>query len=280
MGAGAVKIVCVGESTFDYYLDLHRGYVGGISLNFAVHSKRCGAEKVALVSCVGSDPAGQLVRQKLFQEGIDTSHLYVEEGETARQNIVVTPTGERIFPPNGYSPGVLADFYVSDTDLEFIQQFDIVVAPLLWQIEPIFNRVMRELSLRGKRVVDFLDLSDYGQDYQGMATLIQQLDLAFISGDQQTVEMLRPVSGQMAGIIVVTRGAAGSTALVGGQHFDQPAVQVAAAVDTTGCGDAFQAAFTVAYFSHGNVPLALQEGARQAAEVLQHYGASTDSNGL
>ncbi|GIK39520.1 MAG: ribokinase [Chloroflexota bacterium] len=275
-----MKIVCVGESTLDYYLDLNRGFVGGISLNFAVHSKRCGAEKVALLSCVGSDPAGQLVRQKLLKEGIDTSHLYVQEGETARQNIIVTPTGERIFPSNGYSPGVLAGFHVSDADLEFIQQFDIVVTPLFWQIEPIFNRVMRQLSFRGKRVVDFLDLSDYGQDYGGMAALIQQLDLAFISGNQQAVDMLRPLSRQMAGIIVVTRGAAGSTALVGAQQFDQPAVQVAAAVDTTGCGDAFQAAFTVAYFSHGNVPLALQQGARQAAEVLQHYGASVDPKGL
>jgi fructoselysine 6-kinase len=275
-----VKIVCVGESTLDYYLDLNRGFVGGISLNFAVHSKRCGAETVALVSCVGSDSAGQLVRQKLLREGIDASHVYVEEGATAQQNIVVTPTGERIFPPNGYSPGVLAGFRVSDADLEFIQQFDIVVAPLFWQIEPIFNQVMRELSFQGKRVVDFLDLSDYGQDYQAMAALIQPLDLAFISGNQQTVDMLRPVSRQMDGIIVVTRGAAGSTALVGGLEFNQPALQVAAAVDTTGCGDAFQAAFTVAYFSYGDVPLALRQGARQAAEVLQHYGASTDPKGL
>lgn len=270
-----MNIVCVGESTLDYYLDLNRGFVGGISLNFAIHSKRCGAEAVALVSCVGSDPAGQLVRQKLLREGIDTSHLYVQDGETARQNIVITSAGERIFPPNGYSSGVLADFRLNGSDLEFIQQFDIIVTPLFWQIEPLFNEAMLGIPFRGKRVVDFLDLSDYGRDYQSMSALIEQLDLAFISGVQETVETLRPLSRSMAGIIVVTRGADGSTALVGGQQFDQPALHVAAAVDTTGCGDAFQAAFTVAYFSHGDVRLALQAGARQAAEVIQHYGAST-----
>lgn len=275
-----MKIVCVGESTLDYYLDLSRGFVGGISLNFAVHSKRCGAEWVALVSCVGNDPAGELVRQKLAREGIDTSHLDVRAGETARQNIVITPSGERIFPPNGYTSGVLADFRLSAADLEFIQQFDVVVAPLFRQIEPIFNGVMRELPLRGKRVVDFLDLSDYSRDYLGVAALVKQLDLAFISGSRETVEILRPVSGEMAGIIVVTRGAEGSTALVRGQSFDQPALPVTTAVDTTGCGDAFQAAFTVAYFSHGDVRLALQAGAEQAAKVLQHYGASDEHNGF
>lgn len=271
-----MNIVCVGESTLDYYPDLNRGFVGGISLNFAVHSKRCGAERVALVSGVGSDPAGEMVRQKLAREGIDSSHLYVREGETARQNIIITPGGERIFPPGGYTSGMLADFRLSAADREFIQQFDIIVAPLFQQIEPIFNDVMQELPLRGKRVVDFLDLSDYGRDYRGMAALIKQLDLAFISGSRETVDILQPVSGEMAGIIVVTRGAEGSTALVRGQPFDQPALPVATAVDTTGCGDAFQAAFTLAYFRHGDVRLALQAGARQAAEVLQHYGASKE----
>lgn len=273
-----MKVVCVGESTLDYYLDLSRGFVGGISLNFAVHSKRCGAERVALVSCVGSDPAGELVRQKLAREGIDTSHLYVQAGETARQNIIIMPGGERVFPPDGYTSGVLADFRLSTADLEFIQQFDIIVAPLFWQIEPIFNSVMRELPLRGKRVVDFLDLADYGRDYRGMAALMKQLDLTFISGSRETVGILRPVSGEMEGIIVVTRGSEGSTALVRGQSFDQPALSVTAAADTTGCGDAFQAAFTVAYFSHGDVHLALQAGAKQAAEVLQYYGASDEPN--
>jgi fructoselysine 6-kinase len=107
-----------------------------------------------------------------------------------------------------------------------------------------------------------------------MATLIKQLDIAFISGNQETIDILHPLSLQMGGIVVVTRGAEGSTALVNGQQFDQPAIQVATTVDTTGCGDAFQAAFTVFYLRHGDIRLALQQGARQAAQVLQHYGAS------
>jgi fructoselysine 6-kinase len=215
-----------------------------------------------------------LILQKLTREGIDTSHVHICTGETARQDIVVTPTGERIFPGGGYHPGVLADFRLSKWDLEFVQGFDVIVAPLFPQIEPIFNQVIQNEMFGGKRVADLLDLADYGKDYRGMATLIKQLDIAFISGNQETIDILHPLSLQMGGIVVVTRGAEGSTALVNGQQFDQPAIQVATTVDTTGCGDAFQAAFTVFYLRHGDIRLALQQGARQAAQVLQHYGAS------
>ena len=53
----------------------------------------------------------------------------------------------------------------------------------------------------------------------------------------------------------------------------QPAVDVKKIVDTTGCGDAFQAAFTVSYFKDGDIRKALKAAAQQAAKVIQHYGA-------
>ena len=70
-----MKIVSVGESTIDHYLDLNRSFVGGISLNYAVNAKRCGAKVVSLVSSVGTDKAGQRVLEKLDKEGINASHI-------------------------------------------------------------------------------------------------------------------------------------------------------------------------------------------------------------
>ena len=50
---------------------------------------------------------------------------------------------------------------------------------------------------------------------------------------------------------------------------DVPAEQV----DTTGCGDAFQAAFTVAWAGGASIKEALRAGARRAAEVVRYLGA-------
>ena len=94
-----MKIVSVGESMIDHYPDLGHSFVGGISLNMAVNAKRCGADAVSLVSCVGTDDSGQRVFEKLAQEGIDASHVAVLPGETARIDIQVLAQGERLFPP-------------------------------------------------------------------------------------------------------------------------------------------------------------------------------------
>jgi len=58
-----------------------------------------------------------------------------------------------------------------------------------------------------------------------------------------------------------------------GQSLQQPAVPVELPVDSTGCGDAFQSAFTVSYWRDHDVRRALRCGAEQAARVIQHLGA-------
>ena len=268
-----MKIVCVGEATVDHYLNLNQQFVGGISLNFAVHSKRCGAEQVSLVSCVGADEGGQRILEKLAQERVDASHVAVLPGETPRQEILIAAGGERVFPPGGFHSGVLANFRLGEAELNFIRQHNVLAAPLYAQVEPIFNQAIKAAGFQGKRAADFLDWADYERDYGRIIAYLNDLDLIFISGSQATIAALQPLSSHYRGLIVVTLGAAGSVALTNGRQVYQPALPVPLPLDTTGCGDAFQAAFTAAYFRTRDIQQALYQGARQAAYVIQHYGA-------
>lgn len=272
MGGQPLRIVSVGECTMDYYPDLQQRFVGGISLNFAVQAKRCGAESVSLLSRAGSDHSKQIL-QTLEREGIDTSHVAIEPGATARQDIAVTATGERIFPPGGYQAGVLEGFRLHGVDLHFIQHHNVVASALFKQVEPLFHQVMETLPDEGWRVADFLDLSDYDNNIGVVEQFSETLTIAFISGDRDLVERIRPLSRSSRCLIVVTLGADGSVALERGEPVNQPPIPVVPVVDSTGCGDAFQAAFTVSYWRDGDARRALRCGAEQAARVLQHYGA-------
>jgi len=270
-----MKIVSVGEITIDHYLNLNRSFVGGISLNFAVNAKRCGTDAVSLVSCVGTDAGGRQVFEKLAQEGIDASHVAILAGETAHIDIQVLAQGERLFPPGGFHRNVLLDLRLNESDLAFIRQHDILA--FLYdrsQPESPVNRALEALDFDGKRVADFGDWSDYAGDYDDLLAALEPLALAFISGNQETIDFLLPFSHRFDGLIVVTLGADGSVALVDGTTLFQPAQVVPNSVDSTGCGDAFQAAFTVAYFAAGNIRQALHRGTAQAATVIQHYGAT------
>ncbi len=272
-----MSIVAVGECTRDRYAALGVERVGGISLNFAVHARGCGAPNVALVTCAGTDGWGPAVRSALARSGVDSSHVHTREGDTASQLIELDAGGERRFPPGGYNPGVLAAFALDRSDLAFIGEHDVVAAPYFRQIAHLFRPAMQAARPGAKRVVDLLDGEDLGSDLAGIDAVLDIVDLAFISGGENAVECLasRSLRARARALIVVTHGAGGCSALVAGRRLFEPAGPVPAdeQVDTTGCGDAFQAAFTVAWNAGAPIPDALRAGAQRAAEVVRYLGA-------
>ncbi|MEM7127533.1 MAG: PfkB family carbohydrate kinase [Chloroflexota bacterium] len=268
-----MKIVSVGEITIDRYLNQNLSFVGGIGLNFAVQAKRGGAESASMVSCVGDGPLGTWVLETLEKEEVDTTNLAVLAGKTAEIDIEVNDDGERFFPPCGYRANVLNQFHLTEAAKHFICQHDLVTTQYDGEAADSLAMQLIELPTNTiKRVLDFGDWSAGRQKALSPATL-NSIDLAFFSGDEETVKRLEPLAEQSNCLIVVTLGAAGSLALIPSGSIFQPALDVEQIVDTTGCGDAFQAAFSLSYFLNGAVPMALRRGAEQAAQVLQHFGA-------
>ena len=266
-----MRIVVIGEVAIDRYLQQKLTFVGGIGLNFALYAKRNGAAQVAMVSCVGDEGLGTWVLATLATAGIDTSHVAVLADKTTTCEIVVTAAAERYFPAGGYHSNVLDQLQLTATGQAFISSYDIAVTQWQGAGSDALLAQFLQLPRQVKRVVDFGDWRAGGA--LPLLTTLDALDLAFFSGDHTTVEFLAPLARQTDCLIVVTLGAEGSVALTAPHPHFQPALRVDQVVDSTGCGDAFQAAFTTSYFRDGDIPAALARGAAQAAEVLQHFGA-------
>lgn len=241
-----------------------------------MNARRCGAEHVALLSAVGDDAAGRLARAKLAREGVDGSRVLTLPGATAHQDIRIID-GDRFFPPGGYGAGVLADFQLNAADLAFLAGFDVLVMPIFRQIEHLARAAFNAPGFQGRRVADFLDGADLGDGLRELTSFLPLLEIGFISGDEQTIARVEAPARDLDALVVVTLGAAGSVALVNGERIFQPALPVATPIDSTGCGDAFQAAFSVAYLHGASIAAALAAGAERAARVLQHYGATDDA---
>lgn len=273
-----MRIAAVGECTIDQYRELGLSRVGGISLNFAVHSRASGAEQVSLLSCTGDDAGGEAVRATLAAAGVDATRTRQRHGRTASQAIIIAAGGERIFPPNGYDPGVLADFRLEEGDLEWLRSVDVIAMPVFRQIMPLVAPLIEHRDVGTMRVADLLDGADLGESLGAMNALLDSFDLLFISGDESIVETLLPRSRGARSVIVVTHGARGSSALVDGRHHVAPAEPVPPeqCVDSTGCGDAYQAAFTVSYARERDIPAAMRAGAHRAARVIRHLGGVAD----
>jgi fructoselysine 6-kinase len=272
-----VRIVAVGECTRDKFRGWDLERPGGISLNFAINARGCGAA-AALVSCVGDDGGAELIQAALHRAGVDASHLHQRAGPTPSQLIVIGAGGERTFPPGGYDPGVLIGFHLSSADRAFIAGFDVVAAPWFRQITHLFDEAFQAAGPGAKRVADFLDGADLGPGFAGLESLTARLDLAFFSGPPAVVDRLSGWAERTGAALVVTHGADGSTALIDGRRRHQAAVSVPIEerIDTTGCGDAFQAAFTVTFFGGATPAAALRAGAERAARVIRHLGGTAD----
>ena len=118
------------------------------------------------------------------------------------------------------------------------------------------------------------DVHDYDGRSAWHAEFVEAASVLFLNDDGMADPMpfLRARVAAGASIGVVTRGAAGATAVTADAVVDVPAAPVARIVDTNGAGDAFFAGFLHAHLDGADVPAALRAGAEQAARCLGSTG--------
>lgn len=265
MGDKKVKIVAMASCCMDVYPETQKTYIGGNSVNFAYQCKRSGVEAVSVVGCVGTDDYGEQINEYLCKHNIDISHLYVHEGMTASNRIYISSKGDRYFKPDSWNGGVYQSFELSHEDWNFVKKHDIVAIPSL---DPSFQKVLTQ-SANIKIVVDFLDTRDLGL----LEQIFLKTDIAFLSGNEKLVSDVSANVKAASTPVVITLGSEGSLAFLEGKSYFQEALPVDCVVDTTGCGDAYQAAFTVTWYQEQCIKKAQRSGAKAAAKVLAYVGA-------
>ncbi len=251
-------------AVLDYFCLQDEHFAGGNALNQAVHYSQSGIDS-AFVGAIGNDLPGKRLGALLDAHGVDTSHLYRMAGETARNSIRNDETGERFGVEGSWQGGVYESFKLSEDDWAFLAGFDI------WSTHancPNFEETLRRKSDKQCLAVDFLHL----EDFEHLRNSLGKIDIVFVGGNPSQVDPLRALASEMNALIVLTLGADGSMAFHGNMEFRQQALPVNIVVDTTGCGDAFQAAFCHNYMQSRDVQVALRAGSHAGMEALMRYG--------
>ncbi len=267
-----MRFACVGDVGVDKYLNLGLSRPGGCSLNVAVHLSRLASGfDVRLLSVVGDDAAADSLKNVLAQEALS---LFVDAfpGRTATQCIELLKGGERKFA--GYDAGVLEDFVLSDEQKRVIQVSDYVMTLVYSQFEDAFAQVLAA-PRRGKLVVDFMDLTDYGGNLTLLEEGLRHADLGFFGLNDATNPVIGELERRTAGTAkkyVVTLGSLGSLWLEDGKRLHAPAVPIPMVVDTTGAGDAFAAAFLSRYLEGSSPQDSLAFASQHAATVVTQIG--------
>ncbi|MBK9927883.1 MAG: carbohydrate kinase family protein [Anaerolineales bacterium] len=259
-----MKIACFSVAAMDFFPQQNKYFAGGNSLNQAVRFHQMGYQS-AFVGPLGTDEAGDQIAALMESEGIDTSHAYRVNGQTASNKIIHDDMGERYGIEGAWEGGVYETFQLSETDWDYIKDFDV------WSTHangPCYLSALERKSASQFMSVDFLHLKDYDL----LEKSLRVIDIAYFGGTMDMADDLARIAKNNRGIVILTLGAEGSIAFEGGKKYTQKALPMDKVIDTTGCGDAFQSAFTASYIKTKDIQAALLAGAELGRIAASSFG--------
>jgi len=271
-----MQIACVGHASIDHVFQIdqfpHRATKtpahafqsvgGGMAANAALAAARLGA-RVRFFGAVGDDDAGRLVRHQLGAEGIDLQNLQEIAGaRTSASAIIVDSRGDRqIFNHMG---NALAGARVPHHTV--FESCDAVLVDPRWPAGAgaalSWARRHRRLAVLDADVAPLHDLNTLVPLAQW--AVFSEPGLALWANGLSTQDALRKALAQGAEHAVVTLGEHGLLHAFAGSMTTTPAFAVQA-VDTTGAGDVFHAALTLALAREQPVPQAFAFASAAAA---------------
>jgi ribokinase len=297
--SGEIKVLVYGDLLLDVLFYLERPSIdgrahvveravlapGGSAGNVSVALARLGA-LATLVSAVGADPIGQYLVNKLVEAGVDVRFVEViPELLTGVTVGFVEPSGERtLYTFKGASRrNVMSEERLGKILLTH-ERFN----ALFISAYTVYNddgglgglKLARELSSRGVRVA--IDLGGLTREHASYLNALKGVvDYVFLNRDElveitsvddveEGVEVLYPSLQPEA--IFLKLGREGCMVYTNGRRLHVPAYRVPV-VDTTGCGDVFNAGVIYGLLSGGSLEDATKLGSLLAAYKATGYGA-------
>ncbi|MEI6308811.1 MAG: sugar kinase [bacterium] len=284
-----MKLVCLGDIAWDLLFKPQEALrwgsdvpgraellPGGSAANVAVWARRLGVQ-VHLVGKIGDDWLGGLMRQHLAEEGVEDGLVVVPGARTARIGAIVEADGERAFimdkePALSFGPEDYEASILEDADFFFFTGYTLFTRSSLQ-----FVLLLLEEARRRNLPIAFDPASFHLIEGYGPARLLAEISpLDFLLLNEQEAEALLPGLApdellRFATCVALKRGQDGSNYYAQGCSLSQPAYP-AEGIDSTGAGDAFDAAFLVEMMTSSNPRKALQRGNHLGALVVAALG--------
>ncbi|MBQ8596471.1 MAG: hypothetical protein IJ409_01655 [Lachnospiraceae bacterium] len=250
----------------DIFPSLGQIQPGGEALNFIANC--CGHEHIEryIIGAIGRDAYGDRILASIAGKDIHQEYIHREEGPTANNVTYLTEEGDRYYKSDSWTGGVYQAFQISEKDKELMAQAHLIHTGVTC---PNFREI-----LDFKKQHDFLLSVDFDitRDFDQWEDYLEFIDFFFISGDDEVLEIASALSLRFSAIFVVTLAEKGSVAFHKGRKYQTCAVPVSEVVDTTGCGDSYQAGFICEYLRSEDILKSMVKGSETASHTLSFVG--------
>jgi sugar/nucleoside kinase (ribokinase family) len=233
---------------------------GGQAANFCAWTAAFG-EPVRLVTRVGDDDPGRRLVADLEARGVEVRATWAHE-PTGAIAVLVQPDGRRTMATQrgasvGLSPDDLEEAWFRDARLLHVPAYSLFLEPIASATRAAISVVRDAGGMLAIDLSSAAGLRAYGPSR--MAYVLARLKPELLFANEAESSTLAVPLQSLAQVPVLKLGPAGCR--VFGQTIAAPDVK---AIDATGAGDAFAAAFCAAWL-HGATPVEAAEKAVQAA---------------
>lgn len=242
---------------------------GGQAANFCAWAASLG-EHARLVTRVGDDERGRTLVADLEAAGVEVCAVWAFE-PTGAIAVLVAPDGQRTMATQrgasvGLSPEDLEEVWFHDVHLLHVPAYSLFVEPLAAAARAAITLVRDRGGMIAVDLSSAAGLRAYGP--ARMAYVLAKLKPEVLFATQVEAETIGVPLAELAQIPIVKVGAAGC--YVFGAQIPSPEVQM---VDATGAGDAFAAAFCVAWLAGATPVEAAERAVGAAAQSVTRAGA-------
>lgn len=260
------KLAAVGFCCADVYEKLNKFYPTGNGVDWGIHLARMGMN-VSVVSVVGTDDYGAKMKSALAAEGIDTSHLRTEQGDTCKMMMDLKNGTDRVHLEE--IEGVMADYVLTPEEWSFVAEHTMLHTDL-------FGKVLEHLPAWKKVGVQVvMDFSVFSEDPEyACESIFPHVDYVFMSydgkKDEHIKQWVKHVHSFGPKLVVATMGELGSICYDGETLYEYGIVPTEV-VNTVGAGDSYIAGFTYGILNGWDIPACMENGAKVASSVISKF---------
>ncbi|NLS14228.1 ribokinase [Vibrio sp. SM6] len=228
--------------------------------------------KTSFLGFIGDNVQSAIARAEFSRFNVDTS-LLIKDPKIVPATALVevdSSSGERtvFYSTKGYrplGPNDIKPEWLDRTKLLYVDGYD-----LEGNIELL--RIAQQKGVPSILDVEAGDPSKLLKMIQLGNHVILPLEAAqTLTTRKNPIDCLKKLATETHAQLIITDGANGSWALAGDEIITQPCYEVAV-VDTTGCGDAYHAAYAYALLKNYSLPKRMEFASAFAAIVATHFG--------
>lgn len=245
---------------------------GGKAANQAIGAVKLGAP-ASIITAIGRDPMGDLALATLRDRGVDVAGVAViDEAPTMVGALMIEPGGENSIV---VAPGALTALSAAivRSRAELIRNSDLCLVSL----EIPLAAAGQALGLAREHGVRGILNPAPASDPDGIAGLLEYCDIVTpneteaqaLTGESRPARQAAALLDLGARAVVITLGSRGALVQVQGEKAASVPAPPVRVVDTSGAGDAFNAALAVALARGVDLCDAVQFGCRAAALIVQ-----------